>query len=151
MYYNPMQSRIDSLVQQKQMIDNQLQSLQQYANIPPININNQITPNSPNTFDFNGKWVNSEQEARQFANSNLPTILFDNNNPIFYMKNMDGTFKKFRFEEIIENQPINDVDNRINNLENKMNELINALTVKEEKKGSRKNESVKSNDGAKQQ
>lgn len=82
--YNPAQARIDSLMQQRQMIDQQIQQVQQYANIPPININNQITPQQQGNFDFNGKWVNDEQEARNFANANLPTILFDNNKSIFY-------------------------------------------------------------------
>ena len=67
--YNPAQARIDSLMQQRQMIDQQIQQVQQYANIPPININNQITPQQQGNFDFNGKWVNNEQEAKNFANA----------------------------------------------------------------------------------
>lgn len=133
MYYNPMQARADSLMQQKQMIEQQLQQLQQYSNIPPININNQITPTSQQSYDFNGKWVNNEQEARQFANSNLPTILFDNNEPIFYMKNMDGSFKKFRFTEIIEQEKPS-ADSRIDALEGKMNAILDALGKNNEEK-----------------
>lgn len=133
MYYNPMQARADSLMQQKQMIEQQLQQLQQYSNIPPININNQITPTSQQSYDFNGKWVNNEQEARQFANSNLPTILFDNNEPIFYMKNMDGSFKKFRFTEIIEQEKPS-ADSRIDALEGKMNAILDALGKNDETK-----------------
>ena len=53
MYYNPMQARADSLMQQRQMIDSQLQQLQQFSNVPPININNQITPQPQSNFDFN--------------------------------------------------------------------------------------------------
>lgn len=133
MYYNPMQARADSLMQQKQMIEQQLQQLQQYSNIPPININNQISPTSQQSYDFNGKWVNNEQEARQFANSNLPTILFDNNEPIFYMKNMDGSFKKFRFTEIIEQEKPS-ADSRIDALEGKMNAILDALGKNDETK-----------------
>lgn len=133
MYYNPMQARADSLMQQKQMIEQQLQQLQQYSNIPPININNQITPTSQQSYDFNGKWVNNEQEARQFANTNLPTILFDNNEPIFYMKNMDGSFKKFRFTEIIEQEKPS-ADSRIDALEGKMNAILDALGKNDETK-----------------
>lgn len=133
MYYNPMQARADSLMQQKQMIEQQLQQLQQYSNIPPININNQITPTSQQSYDFNGKWVNNEQEARQFANTNLPTILFDNNEPIFYMKNMDGSFKKFRFSEIVEQEKPS-ADSRIDALEGKMNAILDALGKNDEKK-----------------
>lgn len=93
-YYNPMQSRVDSLMQQKAMIEQQLQSLQQ-MNVPNININNIPSNPTPSNFDFNGKWVDGEEQARNVANNNLPLILFDNNNPVFYMKNMDGAFKSF--------------------------------------------------------
>ena len=40
--YNPINDRINNLMNQKQMIESQLQNIQQLANIPPININNQI-------------------------------------------------------------------------------------------------------------
>lgn len=125
--YNPAQSRVDSLMQQRQMIDQQIQNLSQYANIPPININNQITPQSQSSFDFNGKWVNSEQEARNFANANLPTILFDSNESIFYMKTLDGSFKKFKFEEITEEQQPNPLETRVDGIEKKIDELISSL------------------------
>ena len=146
--YNPAQARIDSLMQQRQMIDQQIQQVQQYANIPPININNQITPQQQGNFDFNGKWVNDEQEARNFANANLPTILFDNNKSIFYMKSLDGTFKKFRFEEITEDTS-NSIENRVDGIEKKLDELIGALSNHQDKlmnnlrKEHRQNESFK--------
>lgn len=122
--YNPMQSRIDSLNQQKAMIDQQLNALSQYQ-MPPININNNMTPNMPTNFDFNGKWVGNENEAKGVANNNLPLILFDKNEPIFYMKNLDGTFKKFKFEEVVE-QSTNETS-RIDILEDKLNTILNAL------------------------
>ena len=53
-----MQNRLDSLMQQRQMIDQQMQALQNYQSVPPININNNMQPNQmpANTnFDFNGK------------------------------------------------------------------------------------------------
>ena len=124
--YNPAQSRVDSLMQQRQMIDQQIQNLSQYANIPPININNQINPQT-NGFDFNGKWVNNEQEARNFTNANLPTILFDNNESIFYMKSMDGSFKKFKFEEIKEETKVDPLEERINGIEKKMDEFFSKM------------------------
>ena len=80
--FNPYQ---DNLIKQKAMIEQQLQQLNQ---VPPININNQFSqPQLPqqNNFDFNGKWVSSENEARQTVNNNLPLILFDKENPLFYM------------------------------------------------------------------
>lgn len=98
--YNPAQARVDSLLQQKQMIEQQINALSQYQ-MPPININNNMTPNMPNgSFDFNGKWV---------ANNNLPLILFDKNEPVFYMKNLDGSFKTFKFTEVVD-QPQTQVD-----------------------------------------
>lgn len=36
--YNPINDRINNLMNQKQMIESQLQNIQQLANIPPINI-----------------------------------------------------------------------------------------------------------------
>lgn len=121
--FNPYQSRMDSLLQQKQMLEQQMTALQQYQQMPNININNMPQPNN---FDFNGRWVNSKDEAMGVANNNLPLIMFDRNNPIFYMKNMDGTFRTFRFEEVLEQPQINN-DARIDALENKINTILNAL------------------------
>ena len=66
------------------MIESQLQNIQQLANIPPININNQITP-SMALNDFNGKWVNNEQEARNMMVNGLPSIMLDRNDSVFYV------------------------------------------------------------------
>ena len=125
-YYNPVQSRVDSLIQQKAMIEQQLQSLQQ-MNVPNININNMPSNPVPSNFDFNGKWVDGEEQARNIANNNLPLILFDNNNPVFYMKNMDGAFKKFKFEEIKEEKVENANNERMDMLEAKMDTILKAL------------------------
>lgn len=121
--FNPYQSRMDSLLQQKQMLEQQMTALQQYQQMPNININNMPQPNN---FDFNGRWVNSKDEAMGVANNNLSLIMFDRNNPIFYMKNMDGSFKTFRFEEVLEQPQINN-DARIDALESKINTILNAL------------------------
>lgn len=129
--YNPLQNRMESLMQQRQMIENQMQALQQYQNVPPININNNMQPNQVpfgNSFDFNGKWVQNEQEAKGIANNNLPLILFDQNEPVFYMKNMDGSFKKFRFEEMKEQPQANPSNERMDMIEGKLNALIDTLT-----------------------
>lgn len=125
-FYNPVQSRVDSLIQQKAMIERQLQSLQQMNSVPNININN-MPPQPQMNFDFNGKWVDGEEQARNVVNNNLPLILFDNNNPVFYMKNMDGTFKKFKFEEIVEENPVNSNNERMDMLEAKMDTILKAL------------------------
>lgn len=131
--YNPMQGRLEYLQNQKNMIDQQIASLQQYQ-VPPININNNMPSTQPNqspfynSFDFNGKWVQNEQDARGVANNNLPLILFDKENPIFYMKGIDGSFKKFKFSEIVEEeQPKQVNDERINQLEAKMSAILDAL------------------------
>lgn len=130
--YNPAQSRIDMLNQQKQMLDNQIQSLQQMSGIPPIHINNNMgTPqNNQSNYDGNFKWVDGEEQAKQIANNNLPLILFDNNSPMFYMKNINGSFKKFKFQEVIE-EPVTSnnemLEGRMNSLENKLNTILNVL------------------------
>lgn len=126
--YDPLQSRRDLLNQQRQMIEQQLQSLNQMS-VPPININNNMTPsNLLNNFDFNGKWVDSEEQAKQISNNNLPLILFDNNQNMFYMKTIDGTFKKFKFEEVADISVHTSVnDSRVDELERKMDMILNAL------------------------
>ena len=92
--YNPMQSRLEQLNQQKQMIEQQMQMLQGYQ-MPTININNQITP-TPTNYDFGCKWINDDNEANSLPNN---VIGFYKNEPIFVMSG-----KKFKFSEII-NQP----------------------------------------------
>lgn len=116
--YNPYQ---DNLIRQKAMIEQQLQQM----SMPPININNQFP--MPNNFDFNGKWVSNETEAKQTANNNLPLILFDREQPIFYMKSNDGTMKKYSFQEITTTNNDNDLEMKVSQLDNKLNKLLNAL------------------------
>lgn len=133
--YNPYQY---NLIRQKAMIEQQLQQLNQ---IPPININNQFSqlPQN-NTYDFNGKWVADETEAKQTASNNLPLILFDKERPLFYMKSSDGTLKKYSFTEISEEKKNNDIENRVNQLDNKLNKLLQALGEKENKSINQPNE-----------
>lgn len=126
--YNPMQSRIDSLMQQRQMIDQQLNTLQQYQ-MPSININNM--PQTPVNYDFNGKWVSNENEARSVTNNNLPLILFDKNEPMFYMKQLNGDMKKFMFTEVQESTT--NPSDRIDALEKKLDDLISTMTSKTKK------------------
>lgn len=134
-------------MQQKNMIEQQMNTLSQY-NVPPININNQVTPQPQSNFDFNGKWVDNEEQAKQLASADKPLILFDNNNPYFFMKNTDGTLKKYKFEEVVEKQKSN-VEDKVSMLEEKMNMILNALQPKEEKKEEVKDESIKKSDGKK--
>lgn len=125
-YFNPTQTRMDNLMQQKQMIEQQMQALQQYQ-MPPININNNMTPTPQVNFDFNGKWVDNEKDAKEVTNNNLPLILFDRNEPIFYMKNLDGSFKKYKFLEVIEQGSVTE-SSRIDALEAKLNTIIESLS-----------------------
>ena len=134
--YNPLQALMESLMQQKQRIEQQMNSLQGMA-MPSININNNPTPmQTQNNYDGNFKWVDNEEQAKQVANNNLPLILFDNNTPMFYMKNVDGSFKKFRFEEVID-APVQNVDpqieNRMNLLEGKLNDILTAMRGQNQK------------------
>ena len=148
--FNPYgQNRLDNLIQQKNMIEQQIQSLQQMQ-MPPININNNMTP-QPNNYDGNFKWVDNQEQAKQIANNNLPLILFEKNKPVFHMKNIDGTFKTFKFEEVIEQPQISN-DARIDALENKINTILNALqqpntsTLSETKTSSQKVKTSKKGD-----
>lgn len=130
--FNPMQSKMDYLIQQKQLIDQQINSLQGMG-MPAININNNTTPmQNQNNYDGNLKWVDGEEQARQIANNNMPLILLDNKAPIFYMKGVDGSFKKFEFKEVTEqsNAPKSnlELENKVNNIETKLNQLIEAIT-----------------------
>lgn len=118
--YNPINDRINNLMNQRQAIENQIASLQQMANVPPININNQITPNT-NPNDFNARWVNNEQEARNMMIT-TPSIFLDRNDSLFYMKTPDGSFKKYRFTE---EQQSDSVEQRITRLETILSDFIN--------------------------
>ena len=118
--YNPMQSRLEQLNQQKQMIEQQMQMLQGYQ-MPPIIINNQITP-TPTNYDFGCKWINDDNEANSLPNN---VIGFYKNEPIFVMSG-----KKFKFSEII-NQPTSIADEKYDALERQ----IKALTERLDKMG----------------
>ena len=114
--YNPMQSRLEQLNQQKQMIEQQMQMLQGYQ-MPPININNQITP-TPTNYDFGCKWINDDNEANNLPNN---VIGFYKNEPIFVMSG-----KKFKFSEII-NQPTSIADEKYDELERQIKVLTERL------------------------
>lgn len=111
-----MQSRLEQLNQQKQMIEQQMQMLQGYQ-MPPININNQITP-TPTNYDFGCKWINDDNEANSLPNN---VIGFYKNEPIFVMSG-----KKFKFSEII-NQPTSIADEKYHALERQIKALTERL------------------------
>lgn len=89
---------------------------------PNINVNNMM-PQQPTNFDFNGRWVETIEEARNVASNNLPVVMFDKNKPLFYMKGVDGTFKTYEFKEVIEQKETD----RIDALEDKINAILGML------------------------
>lgn len=89
--------------------------------------------------DFNGKWVNNEQEARNMMVNGLPSIMLDRNDSVFYMKSLDGSFKKYRFQE--ETEPKKDgIEQRLDKLEAMILGLANGsnINAKAEKETPRK-------------
>lgn len=142
MQFNPTQARLDSLTQQKQMIEQQIAQLTAPS---PVNINlnqspqpqqQQVNPfNQSAGFDFNGRYVDGLEEAKKESAQNLPIVFIDKNNPKLYLKNMDGTLKVYKLEEVQEEAQDDEVHNRIGALEGsiasiqaQMNQLINVLT-----------------------
>lgn len=107
MAYGSNQNRLSMLEQQKRDIENQISMLQNQQSQMPLTINNNIVPNNNSggmqqnaTYDFNGKFIKSEDELKETFNNNLPIILMSSEDSKFYIKNLDGTVTKYRFEEI---------------------------------------------------
>lgn len=130
MSYNPAQARIESLMQQRQMIDNQLNALNQ---MPNININQFTTPQNQGmnqSFDFSGKWVANQKEAMEVANNNMPLIFLDKEKPYLYSKDQNGNFKTFELKEVsndVSRETNSEIENKVNSLEEKMNAILSAI------------------------
>lgn len=130
MSYNPAQARIESLMQQRQMIDNQLNALNQ---MPNININQFTTPQNQGmnqSFDFSGKWVANQKEAMEVANNNMPLIFLDKEKPYLYTKDQNGNFKTFELKEVcndVSRETNSEIENKVNSLEEKMNAILSAI------------------------
>lgn len=132
MSYNPAQARIESLMQQRQMIDNQLNALNQ---MPNININQFTTPQGqgqgmPQSFDFSGKWVANQKEAMEVANNNIPLIFLDKEKPYLYSKDQNGNFKTFELKEVsndVSRETNSEIENKVNSLEKKMEAILIAI------------------------
>lgn len=122
-YGNP-QSRIQSLEQQKRDIDNQISMLQQQqtnqGQLPQININNQI-PTTPQPqqstmpmggiqgqqqFDFKGKFFSDKKMLDEVMQENVPFIFMSSTSNEFYIKNVDGTTTKYKFEEVNDEEEV---------------------------------------------
>lgn len=130
MSYNPAQARIESLMQQRQMIDNQLNALNQ---MPNININQFTTPQNQGmnqSFDFSGKWVSNQKEAMDIGNNNMPLIFLDKEKPYLYTKDQNGNFKTFELKEVtdqVSHETNSEIENKVNSLEEKMNAILSAI------------------------
>ena len=130
MSYNPAQARIESLMQQRQMIDNQLNALNQ---MPNININQFTSPQGQGmsqSFDFSGKWVANQKEAMEVANNNIPLIFLDKEKPYLYSKDQNGNFKTFELKEVsngVSRETNSEIENKVNSLEQKMDAILNAI------------------------
>ena len=130
MSYNPAQARIESLMQQRQMIDNQLNALNQMHN---ININQFTSPQGQGmsqSFDFSGKWVANQKEAMEVANNNMPLIFLDKEKPYLYSKDQNGNFKTFELKEVsndVSRETNSEIENKVNSLEQKMDAILNAI------------------------
>ena len=130
MSYNPAQARIESLMQQRQMIDNQLNALNQ---MPNININQFTTPQNQEmnqSFDFSGKWVSNQKEAMDIGNNNMPLIFLDKEKPYLYTKDQNGNFKTFELKEVsndVSHETNSEIENKVNSLEEKMNAILSVI------------------------
>ena len=132
MSYNPAQARIESLMQQRQMIDNQLNALNQ---MPNININQFTTPQGQGqgmaqSFDFSGKWVANKKEAMEVANNNMPLIFLDKEKPYLYTKDQNGNFKTFELKEVyndVSRETNSEIENKVNSLEKKMDAILSSI------------------------
>ena len=142
--YAPMQQRYDTLMQQKNMIDNQLQQLQSYNQIPNVTINNGMPTQCD--YDFNGRYVSSIDEARNLIADNKPILAIDRNEPFVYM-NTNGNIVKYRLEEVLEESSTNNIDERLNALESKFDTLLETLN--KPKRGNKNEQVVQSNEESK--
>lgn len=128
--FNPMQSRLNSLNQQKQELENQINMLQSQMPQTPIVQNFQLTPQGQQNFDFNGSFVEKEEDVNNIKNDTTkPLFLMNKNKNEFYIKNPDGTVQIFNFEqkEQFEKMTLKNNDNLENQDIKKMNDDIIAI------------------------
>lgn len=101
-YQNPLQNEINRLNQRKQEIDAQLNMLQNQNQQTPVIQNFQLAPQQQGnqSFDFNGSFVEKEEDVNAINNqTNKPLFLMNKNKNEFYIKNTDGTIQSFSFEQ----------------------------------------------------
>ncbi len=146
--YNPMQYQIDNLDNQIQMLNQRRAMLQQQMQPAPIQqtfIQQPTQPSVPqNSFDFNGKWVNGVDEAKQLAGNNLPLLIFDKSSSVFYMKQLDGSMLAYEYKQVpivdpkdteiqMLKQQLADIQNRL-----AQSDAVNSKPVSEETKSAKK-------------
>lgn len=101
-YTNPLQNEINRLNQRKQEIDAQLNMLQNQNQQTPVIQNFQLAPQQQGnqSFDFNGSFVEKEEDVNAINNqTNKPLFLMNKNKNEFYIKNPDGNVQSFSFEQ----------------------------------------------------
>ena len=117
MYGNP-QSQLERWTKIKQDAENEIARLTQ----PPAAINqnfNIVTPNN-NINDFDARFINSYEDVKS-AKVNRNTIFMNKNEPVFYMKMVDGEIKTYKFEEVV---VMDERDKKILELEQKIDMLL---------------------------
>lgn len=150
--YNSLQTQYDMLAQRKLDTENAMARVQgqmsQQMGQPPIqfNVNTQqpsashgFSPFQNNvTFDFNGMWVKDFEEAKKVMGANLPLMLLDQEQPLLYVRDLQGNFKIYELTEK-QVQPEKTADDKLDSLEakfndlsDKFNQLLGALSTPQE-------------------
>lgn len=147
--YNPFNTGMDSLLQQRQMLDQQINMMQGYQQ-PNVTVNNMTAP-TPDSFDFNGRYVSGEDEAKKIIGNNKPVLSIDKNEPFLYMSN-NGVFKKYMLQEVIEepkdSDRINALEGQISALGEQLQAIMNVISgeKKTAKRGKINEPAIQTND-----
>lgn len=149
--YNSLQTQYDMLAQRKLDTENAMARVQgqmsQQMGQPPIQFNvNTQQPSASHTFplqnsvtfDFNGMWVKNFDEAKKVMGANLPLMLLDQEQPLLYVRDLQGNFKVYELTEK-QVQPeqtadakLDSLEAKFNDLSDKFNQLLGALTASQE-------------------
>lgn len=126
--YNPLQTRMDNIDSQINMLQQQKMALQNYNQPAPIQQTFIQQPSgTTKQYDFNGLWCNGIEEAKSVANDNLPLVIFDKQEDRFYMKQINGVLKAFDFKEVPikekENNDITELKQLVENLKHEVASL----------------------------
>lgn len=118
--FQPNIDRINRQIEELQAIKNQVQNVQ-----PPMIQQNFMQPNFQS--DFDAKWIENRNEI-----NSIPvirdSIFMDKNNPVFYLKSVNGEIKAYEFTEHIEKD---EKDIEIENLKKEIEELKKEMVKNE--------------------